>query len=243
MLISVMTPTFNRRGNFLPRCLASVQRQLGGEFEHEHIVVDDCSTDGTWDFLKEMSRTDPRVKPLRTDANSGPAHAFNRGLAVASGELVVPLDDDDLLLPRSLWMHHEYMAQHPELSWSFGQALAIDEDDRLRDWSLEEWFFSGDYSEDPAEFFECLLRANTVIGNTVVVRREALLDVGGWDERVRCQDWGLWLALAHAGHRHRRRRTYLSCLRVHEGQLTCVDAVDGTYERDRLTFLRSYGRA
>ena len=243
MLISVMTPTFNRRADFLPRCLASVRRQVGEGFRHEHIVVDDCSTDGTWEFLQAMASADPRIRPLRVDVNRGPAHAFNRALEVAGGELVVPFDDDDLMLPRSLQMHHQYMSERPEVAWSFGQAIAIDEDDRLRDWPGEEGFFPGDYSQDPAGFFECLLRRNIVIAPTVVVRRQAVLDVRGWDEQVSCPDWGLWLRLAHAGHQHWRRHAYLSCYRIHERQLTTVKSVNGTYERDRLHHLRTYGRA
>lgn len=242
MLISVLTPTFNRRANFLPRCLATVAAQVGDEFSYEHIVVDDCSIDGTWEYLRSVAESDPRVMALRTDANRRQGHAFNRALEVAQGDLVVPLDDDDLLLPRSLQMHHEFMAAHPEVAWSFGQAIAIDGDDRLRDWPAEGGFFSGPYSDDPAEFFECLLRRNTVIGNTVVIRRDALVSVGGWDEKVACQDWGLWLRLSHAGHQHARRRTYLSCLRIHHHQLTTVESVDGTYDRDQRYFERLYAR-
>lgn len=243
MLISVVTPTFNRAASFLPRCIASIQGQVGEGFEYEHVVVDDCSSDGTWDLLEAASRADARIRPLHLESNRGLAHALNRALDVARGDLILPLDDDDLLLPRSLQMHHEHMAQRPLLAWSFGQAIAIDEDDRVRAWPGEEGFFPADHSTDPAEFFESLLRRNTVINSTAVVRRRALLDVGGWDEEVSCPDWGLWLRLAHAGHQHHRRRTYLSCYRIHEHQLTSRHSNDGTYERDRRHHLRVYGRA
>jgi hypothetical protein len=67
LLVSVLTATFNRRATFLPQRLDSVRHQVGDGFTHEHIVVDDCSADGTWDYLQQAAREDPRVKPVRTD--------------------------------------------------------------------------------------------------------------------------------------------------------------------------------
>jgi len=192
LLISVITATFNRRATFLLPCLDSVRRQVGDGFTYEHIIVDDCSTDGTWDYLQQVARADPRVKPIRTQANRMMAQAQNCGLGVAVGDLIVPLDDDDLLLPRSLQLHAEFMSARPEIDWSFGHTLRIDADNRLLDgaWESEAKCAAAYYSDDPGEFFKILLAANRVLGNTVVVRRTALLEVGGWDEDVVCQDWG-----------------------------------------------------
>lgn len=79
MLISVLTTTFNRRDTFLPQCLASVRGQVGDAFACEHIVIDNCSTDGTWAFLREAAASDPHVRPVQTSASRGLAHALNRG--------------------------------------------------------------------------------------------------------------------------------------------------------------------
>ncbi|MEV6562520.1 glycosyltransferase [Nocardia sp. NPDC051756] len=243
MLVSVLTATFNRRATFLPQCLDNVRHQIGDGFDYEHIVIDDCSTDGTWDYLQQVARADPRVKPIRTRATRMMAHAQNCGLDVATGDLVVPLDDDDLLLPRSLQLHTEFMRDHPDIDWSFGHTLRIDADNRLLDsaWENETKYAATEYSDDPAEFFTILLAANRVLGNTVVLRRSALVEVGGWDEEVVCQDWALWLRLTHAGKRHARRRDYLACRRVHPHQLTTIHQVDGTYDRDQQYFWELYG--
>jgi hypothetical protein len=77
-------------------------------------------------------------------------------------------------------------------------------------------------------------------GNTVAVRRAARLEAGGWDENVACQDWGLWLRLAHHGKRHARRSHYLACRRIHGQQLTTVHQSDGTYDRDQHYFQKLY---
>lgn len=244
MRVSVLTPTFNRRGSFLPRCLESVRGQLGEGFSYEHIVIDDCSTDGTWDYLQNVAAFDPHVKPARTEANLNPAHALNCALRVAKSELVLPLDDDDMLLPRSLKMHCEFMTRQPDVDWSFGDAVLVDHDDRVQLSAERTEVFSGEsaYSDDPRELFEILLRANIVVNSTVIIRREAVLDVGGWDENVSCQDWALWLSLAHASKRHKRHPSYLSCCRIHVHQLSAQHSKDGTWERDRRYFLQRYGR-
>ena len=83
MRVSVLTPTFNRRDSFLPRCLESVRSQVGGGFTYEHIVIDDCSTDGTWAYLQAVAALDPHVKAIRAEANLQQAHALNCGLHVA----------------------------------------------------------------------------------------------------------------------------------------------------------------
>jgi glycosyltransferase involved in cell wall biosynthesis len=244
VLISLLTATFNRRATYLPQCLESVRRQVGDDFTYEHIVIDDCSTDDTWEYLQDISHADPQVRPVRTRANRMTAHAQNCGLAVANGELIVPLDDDDLLLPRTLQLHAEFMSARPEIDWSFGHSLWVDADNRLLDraWQIEAKYAAADYSDDPGEFFNMLLDANRVLVNTTVVRRAALLDVGGWDENVLCQDWGLWLRLSSGGKRHARRSDYVACRRVHEPALTTIHRVDGTYDRDRQYFRRLYGR-
>lgn len=157
---------------------------------------------------------------------------------------MLSLDDDDLLLPRTLQMHADFMSEHPDMDWAFGRTLLIDQDGRLlnREWGSEPHELAAGYSDEPGEFFEILLRGNAVTGNTAVVRREALADVGGWDENVNCQDWGPWLSLASNGRRHAFRDCYICCRRVHEHQLTTVRAVDGSRDRDHRYFLSLYGR-
>jgi hypothetical protein len=155
-------------------------------------------------------------------------------------ELIVPLDDDDLLLPRSLQLHAKFMTDRPDIDWSFGHSLRIDAGSRLLDtaWQNEARYARDDYSDDPGEFFKILLAGNRAGGNTVAVRRAALLEAGGWDENVACQDWGLWLA--HHGKRHARRSHYLACRRIHGQQLTTVHRSDGTYDRDQQYFQKLY---
>jgi glycosyltransferase involved in cell wall biosynthesis len=89
--VSVVIPTYNRLWA-LPTAVASCREERSTEI----IVIDDGSTDGTWDWLQKQKG----ITALRQE-NWGKDWAVNRGLALASGEFVRFLDSDDWLIPGS----------------------------------------------------------------------------------------------------------------------------------------------
>lgn len=95
VLFSVVIPTYQRQEQ-LKMTLDSVLRQTFTDYEI--IVVDDGSTDGTWDFLTSLG---PRVKTLRQE-NAGAGAARNLGAKHATGEYLAFLDSDDLWFPWTL---------------------------------------------------------------------------------------------------------------------------------------------
>ncbi|MCP3669846.1 MAG: glycosyltransferase family 2 protein [Gammaproteobacteria bacterium] len=68
----------------------------------ELIIIDDCSTDGTWDVMQELANHDSRVKLLRNKVNVGPYVSKNYALQIANGEWVTGHDADDFALPDRL---------------------------------------------------------------------------------------------------------------------------------------------
>lgn len=94
--VSVIVPAHNA-APFIEQTLESVRRQTYRDWEV--VVVDDGSSDGTWELLQAAG---PGVRSFRREQAGGPAVARNRALSEATGEFVVFLDADDLLLPRYL---------------------------------------------------------------------------------------------------------------------------------------------
>jgi glycosyltransferase involved in cell wall biosynthesis len=82
---------------FLPFLCAGLEGQRGG-MRAEYIFIDDGSSDGTADALRDRVANWPDVLIIR-QRNTGPAPALNRGLALARGRYIKPMDGDDILLP------------------------------------------------------------------------------------------------------------------------------------------------
>lgn len=93
--------------DFLRDSVGSVLAQTFGDFEL--LVIDDCSTDGSWEILSAIASQDARVRLLRTAHNGGPAGARNLGLANARGEYVAFLDCDDVWAPSKLERQLSFM--------------------------------------------------------------------------------------------------------------------------------------
>lgn len=107
-LVSVITPFFNAT-RWLPGLVNVTKTQTLTVFEH--ILVDDCSTDGSKPLAESLTHGDARYKVLQMSRNGGPAAARNLGLSVAKGRYVAFLDADDLWLPGKLEQQTRFMQE------------------------------------------------------------------------------------------------------------------------------------
>jgi len=184
--VSVIIPTRNRAA-FLEAAVASVRQQTFRDWEL--IVVDDGSRDGTGEVVRRLS--DRRVRALRFEASRGAAAARNAGLSRATGAFVAFLDDDDEWLPSKLERQIGlFLRSSPEVGLVYGSYPVVDRKSgqQLRRKVAEE---RGDLSRG-------LLRRNFVGGmSSVVVRREGLDRVGGFDETLATfEDYDLFIRLS-----------------------------------------------
>lgn len=92
-VVSVVIPVYNGE-QVIQACLRSVLAQDVSDMEI--IVVDDGSTDGTWDVLQRMAGEDERIRPVHQE-NGGVSNARNRGLKECRGEYIRFVDADDVL--------------------------------------------------------------------------------------------------------------------------------------------------
>jgi glycosyltransferase involved in cell wall biosynthesis len=113
---SVIISTYNRR-ELLRQGLASIWTQTYTNYEI--IVVDDGSTDGTWEELLALG---PRIRAFRQD-NAGPGAARNLGAQHATGEYVAFLDSDDVFFPWSLARYSDVLAAHARPAFITGKPL------------------------------------------------------------------------------------------------------------------------
>lgn len=194
-VISILTPTHNRRATYLPQAIASV-RALRLSVPYEHVIVDDGSQDGTSAYLAGEATADPRIRAVRHERPRGVAAARNSAARAARGVFLVDLDDDDLLAADGVERRYQFLLAQPERWAVHGNALSIDAEGR--------YLIGGDvrnyFCDDPERCAELFLTSAMIPNaSTAMYRREALLALGGWEESLSCcEDYDLWLRSLHA---------------------------------------------
>lgn len=122
-LVSIITPNFNGE-RFIRRVVESVRQQ---NYHAEHIIVDDCSTDRSWELLEILSREYTWLNPVRLEKNSGPVVARNRAIEIAQGRFLAFLDVDDFWLPHKLQTQIDFMLKS-DCGLSFSDYRFVTED-------------------------------------------------------------------------------------------------------------------
>jgi teichuronic acid biosynthesis glycosyltransferase TuaG len=125
-LVSIITANFNGE-RFIRRVVESVCQQ---NYPVEHIIVDDCSTDGSWALLRKLSQNYPWLKSIRLEKNAGPVGARNRAIELAQGRFLAFLDVDDFWLPQKLQTQVEFMLSR-SCVLSFSDYRFVSEDGKL----------------------------------------------------------------------------------------------------------------
>jgi len=169
---SVVIPCWNAAATVR----ATIASALAQEETVEVVAVDDGSTDDTAAVLRAIAAGDSRVRVV-TQANAGVSAARNTGIAEACCGFVAFLDSDDLWQPGHLTRNLAHLAHVPDLGVSFSRARFVDEAGRVIGVARPK--LAGLTLED-------LLSGNpATTASTVVARRQALHDAGGFDASLR----------------------------------------------------------
>ena len=226
---SVIIPCYNR-DDYLEEALKSVRSQTRSV--REVIVVDDGSTTPVqaprdWDG--------PPLRIVRTE-NRGVSAARNFGVSVATGSFIAFLDSDDAWAPRKIELQEDALSSRPDCVAVFTHRI------EKPDWPACPPL---DYPPPDASddlFWRSLWKENFVTLSSVMVRRETLLRVGGFNEDLRyCEDRELWFRLLTAG-RFVQVSFPLSYRRLHPRQLTSnFDAITVHRRKWRLIVMREHG--
>lgn len=181
-LISVYMPTFNR-SQMMQRAVASVLAQDYPNFEL--LIVDDCSSDDTWEVLNRLYGEDNRIRLFRQEKGQGACAARNLAIKAAAGDFVTGIDDDDEFLPHRLsGMMANYDDQYSCICtsyfWDYG--------------SVRKQL----YPEQKIVRLPELLDAHC-LSNQALVRKSRMLAQGGFDEQLAAfQDYDMWLRMVAA---------------------------------------------
>jgi glycosyltransferase involved in cell wall biosynthesis len=181
-------PTWNRL-HFIEDAVSSVLAQT--EQRLELLVIDDGSTDGTYERLEAIP--DQRLRLLRRE-HRGISSALNAGLAESVGEWIARLDSDDCWRPEFLEKQLALAASHPAAAAVYSRAEAADAS--LRPLGVTR----GSPPVRPDDCLGSLLLGDFTCNITVLARRRDIVAAGGWlEELPHGEDWDLWLRIARRG--------------------------------------------
>jgi len=201
-LVSILTPTYNHE-RFVGECIESVLAQTYENWEM--ILVDDGSSDHTWDVIRGYSEKDRRIRAFRQQ-NKGIwklAETYNFALERSRGELVAVLEGDDLWLPSKL------AAQVPlhtsgKYALTFGQIQSISASGEVAArWvypDLEKFSFL--LKPAPDDLFLRLLRGEFFLpAVTVMINRSRLNELNGFRQTAYLPvvDYPTWLSIGASG--------------------------------------------
>lgn len=184
--VSVIIPTYNRE-NYICEAIDSILSQTYKDFEI--IIVDDGSTDNTKDIIKKYEN-----KVLYFyQANAGPGAARNRGIKEAKGELIAFLDADDVWLPDKLKSEIEVFDKSSACDLVYCNGEFIDEEGR----SLKRNVCcSSGLSKTEEVSFDRILEKWDIYPSMVMVKKNILIEFGGFDEEYGFEEYILWFNIA-----------------------------------------------
>ena len=199
-LISFIIPVHNCLA--LTRdCLKSLEQTVG-DHRWEAIIVDDCSTDGTGEFLASLPT---RYRVLRNETRQSYSVSNNRAAALARGEFLGFLNNDILLTPG--WL--EPMLAAFERFPDAGFVGNVQRNPRTGRYEHMGMVFSNRCHlcvgrHFPFKPFRGYTRWRAVAGACCLIRRAVFLQAGGFDETFvnGCEDMDLCLRLGQSGHQH-----------------------------------------
>lgn len=192
-LVSVIIPAYNAE----PYLAETLDTLLAQTFQDwRAVVIDDGSSDRTAEIAHDYASKEPRIQVL-SQPNQGLPRTRNRAMAELPGHYFAFLDADDLWHPEKLERQLAAARDH-DVHWvycahrRFGPGL-LDTDSS--DWKPRCTY------RDGSEMLESLAAFNYIIPSCVLVSKEAMDKVGGFEEKlIASEDWDMWLRLARSGY-------------------------------------------
>lgn len=166
--ISIVTPSFNQ-GNYIEACIKSVYEQ--NYTLYEHIIIDGKSSDQTVDILKRY----PHLI-WESEQDRGQSHATNKGLMMATGEIIGWLNSDDFYYPNIFTNINKIFVENKEVDLVYGGATTINENGQ---------YLIDKFPQD-VTFDKMIKRGSSLlIQPSVFFRRKLLEEVGYMDEGIK----------------------------------------------------------
>ena len=186
-LVSVVMPAYNAQDTILD----AINSALSQTWDRlEVLVVDDGSTDGTADVVRDRFHDNERVR-LFVLPHEGRSAARNRGVQEARGDYFQFLDADDLLVSTKIEAQVAVLEKDPLLAVAYGDVEYFGDEDSSIRWIVDKGH------RPSGEVLPFMIDAGFILTLSALVRRDACLRTGGFDTELHgTEDWDFWMKVA-----------------------------------------------
>lgn len=204
--ITVLMPVYNGE-RYLREAIESILNQTFKDFEF--LIINDCSNDDSREII--LSYKDKRIRLIDNQVNMGQTKSLNKGLKIARGRYIARMDQDDISLPNRLEEQANFLRSNPEIIAVGSLGKYIDKGGR----AIDVW----KPSCDPREINLLMLFYNQIGHSSVMMDREAVLHIGGYNEWYQCsQDYELWSEMVRRKYKITNIPKFLFKARIHNHQ-------------------------
>lgn len=182
-LVSIITPCYNQ-AKYLKE---TVENALNSSYRPiEILIINDGSTDNSLELAQELATKFSEVKVF-DQPNGGVSMARNHGIKKAKGEIIFPLDGDDLIAPNYIEEAVKVMISRPEVRVVYSQGIKFDENGQKK-WKLKP-------------FSRHQLAKDNMIFSAAFFWKKDALQVGGFSEDMTMgrEDWEFWIKMLKGG--------------------------------------------
>jgi glycosyltransferase involved in cell wall biosynthesis len=195
--ISVLLPVFNGEKTVLS-AVKSIQAQTIPNWEL--IIVDDGSSDNSYQICASEAQKDQRIKLYRNPQNLGLAKTMNKLVALARGKYIAIQEQDDRSIVDRLEKEANFLDSNPEFGIVSGIAIWVDKDDEVIGQFPGLLIHGGQYPSEPNDMVRYLYVEQSKVVNAACMIRRSVLDKieGPFDPDARMAvDWQFFVHAAH----------------------------------------------
>lgn len=223
-LVSIIVITYNS-SKYVFETLESIKAQTYSNLEL--IIADDRSTDNTVEisekWINENKNRFTRAVIVASEKNSGIPANINRGVGASQGEWIKCIAGDDLLIEDCISDLISFIKSSNRDIRILSACIIKFSGDPIKNGEIKRNPYTKFCSPEstPLEQYKMLLRTNMVFAATVIIRRDLVLSMNGFDERFKLiEDWPFWVKITNAGYKIYYLDKPLIYYRLHDNNLS-----------------------
>lgn len=213
-LISILMPTFNV-APFIEEAVRSILTQTYRNVEL--IIVDDCSSDKTYEILQRLAEEDERIVLERNSTNNQICKTLNRAWTLAKGEFIARMDGDDISAPERLEVLKSFLDEHDDIDLVGSQVISINE---------SGGFISKKQYLRTPEYIKRGNRYGPAVVHIWMARRRVYEVLNGYRDIPYAEDYDFLLRGEKNGFKYANVEEYLYKVRIRKGNTGSTNGLE-----------------